>query len=97
MEHGQPAKLKTEKSEGYKTRLGIIMFTIFTPIYLAFILVSVMSPSFMAADLGKLNVAIVYGFGIIILAVALAVIYNSICSRKERDDEVEEAHKEGSI
>jgi uncharacterized membrane protein (DUF485 family) len=94
MEHGQPEKWKTEKSEGFKTRLGIIMFAIFTPIYLSFILVSVMSPSFMATDLGQVNVAIMYGFGIIILAVALAVIYNYICSSKEKDDEVPETGKE---
>ncbi len=72
------------------------MFAIFTPIYLSFILVSVLSPSFMAADVGKFNVAIVYGFGIIILAVALAVIYNYICSWKEKGDDVDETNQEGS-
>jgi hypothetical protein len=55
MEHGQPKQWKTEKSEAYKTKLGIIMFAIFTPIYLSFILVSVLSPSFMAADVGKIQ------------------------------------------
>lgn len=82
MEHGAPEKWKTEKSESFKTRLGIIMFAIFAPIYLSFILFSVMKPSFMATDLGQLNVSIVFGFGIIIFAVLLAVVYNFICSRK---------------
>ena len=95
MEHGGPEKWKIEKSEGFKTRLGIIMFAIFAPIYLSFILLSVLKPSFMAIDLGQLNVAILFGFGIIIFAVLLAVVYNFICSRKEREDDAEAASGEG--
>lgn len=64
------------------------MFAIYTPIYLAFILISVISPAFMSRNVGSLNVAIVYGFGIIILAIIQAIIYNFICSAKERHDHV---------
>ncbi len=88
MGHGPSAEWQTEKSQAFKTRLGIIMFAIYTPIYLAFILISVISPSTMSKDVGSLNVAIVYGFGIIILAIIQAVIYNNICSAKERHDHV---------
>ena len=88
MEHGPSTEWQTEKSQAYKAKLGIIMFAAYTPIYLAFILISVISPSFMARDIGSLNVAIVYGFGIIILAIIQAVIYNAICSNKEKHDHV---------
>ena len=40
----------------------------------------------MAKDVGSLNVAIVFGFGIIILAIIQALIYNFICSKKEKAD-----------
>jgi uncharacterized membrane protein (DUF485 family) len=86
MGHGPSAEWQAEKSQAYKTKLGIIMFVIYTPIYLAFILISVISPSFMSKDVGGLNVAVVYGFGIIVLAIIQAVIYNNICSAKERHD-----------
>jgi len=86
MGHGPSTEWQAEKSQSYKTRLGIIMFAIYTPIYLAFILISVISPSTMSKDVGSLNVAIVYGFGIIVLAIIQAVIYNAICSAKERHD-----------
>jgi len=86
MGHGPSTEWQAEKSQSYKTKLGIIMFAIYTPIYLAFILISVISPSFMAKDVGGLNVAIVYGFGIIVLAIIQAIIYNNICSAKERHD-----------
>jgi uncharacterized membrane protein (DUF485 family) len=94
MGHGPSTEWQAEKSQAYKTKLGIIMFVIYTPIYLAFILISVISPSFMATDVGSLNVAIIYGFGIIVLAMIQAVIYNNICSAKERHDHVIEPKPE---
>jgi len=93
MEHGPATEWKEEKSQSYKAKLGILMFAIFTPIYLAFILICVISPSTMAKDVGSLNVAIVYGFGIIILAIIQAVIYNIICSNKEKHDHVNDDTK----
>ena len=88
MGHGPSTQWQAEKSQAYKSKLGIIMFAIYTPIYLAFIIISVVSPSFMAKDVGSLNVAVVYGFGIIILAIVQAIIYNAICSNKEKHDHI---------
>ena len=62
------------------------MFAIFTPIYLAFILIAVVSPKSMGADVGSLTFAIVFGFGIIIVAIIQALIYNIICNRREQTD-----------
>ncbi len=86
MGHGPSTEWQAEKSTAFKTKLGIIMFAIYTPIYLAFIIIAVVSPSIMATDVGSLNVAIVYGFGIIVLAIIQAIVYNNICSAKERHD-----------
>ena len=87
MGHGPSAEWKVEKSGAYKSKSGLIMFAIFTPIYLVFVIMSVVSPSFMATDIGALNLSIVYGFGLIILAITLAIIYNHLCSIKERGDD----------
>jgi len=86
MAHGPATEWKKEKSEEFKTRLGLIMFAIYTPLYLAFMLITVFSPSVMSANVGALNVAIVFGFGLIVIAVIQALIYNVICSRRERMD-----------
>lgn len=86
MEHGPATEWQTEKSQGFKTKAGLIMFAIYIPIYLAFILISVISPKTMATEIGPLNLAIVFGFGIIILAIIQAIIYNYICSTKEKLD-----------
>jgi uncharacterized membrane protein (DUF485 family) len=84
MEQGPASKLKAENSQDFKTKLGLIMFAIYTPIYFAFIVICVVSPQFMARDVGSLNVAITYGFALIILAIIQALIYNRICSKREK-------------
>lgn len=97
MEKEVSTEWKVEKSGAYKSRIGLIMFAIFTPLYLAFVIMSVVSPSFMATDVGPLNLSISYGFGLIILAVLLAVIYNHMCSNREKgDDEVIEEPEESN-
>lgn len=85
MSHGPASDWASEKSEGFKTKLGLIMFAIYAPIYFAFILISIISPRSLSIDVGSLNLAIVYGFGLIIVAILQALIYNYICSRKEKE------------
>jgi uncharacterized membrane protein (DUF485 family) len=95
MDHGPATEWKTEKSEGYKTRLGLIMFAIYTPVYLLFVFICVLSPKSMAIDIGSLNLAIVFGFFLIILAIIQALIYNQMCSKREKlDREAEKAKGE---
>lgn len=86
MDHGPATEWKTEKSEGFKTKLGLIMFAIYVPIYFAFVLICVLSPKTMSMDIGSLNLAIVYGFFLIILAMIQALIYNYLCSKKENEE-----------
>jgi uncharacterized membrane protein (DUF485 family) len=95
MDHGPATEWKTEKSEGYKTKLGLIMFAIYTPVYLIFILICVISPKSMAMDIGSLNLAIVYGFFLIIAAIVQALIYNNMCSKREKKEMEEQKAKGG--
>jgi len=93
MDHGPATVWKTEKSEAYKSKLGLIMFAIYTPIYLIFILICVINPKLMAIDIGSLNLAIVYGFFLIIIAIIQALIYNQMCSNKEKEERAEAVAK----
>jgi uncharacterized membrane protein (DUF485 family) len=86
MAHGPATEWKKEKSEDYKTRLGLIMFAIYVPIYLGFVFYCVFDPQGVGTGIWKLNVAIVYGFALIIIAIIQALVYNAICSRKEKSD-----------
>ncbi len=68
----------------YKARLGVRMFILYTAIYAGFVVVNVISPLSMEKIVFfGLNLAVVYGFGLIIFALILALIYNSMCGREE--------------
>ncbi len=96
MSHGPSSEWKIEKSQSYKTKLGLIMFGIYTPLYAIFVLICVIKPKLMGTDIGPLNLAIVFGFGLILIAVVQALIYNYMCSRREKLDNLD-AHKKGSV
>ena len=65
-------------------RLGLWLFAFYTSLYLGFVLINAFAPTTMEINvvLG-LNLAIVYGFGLIIAAVILALIYGLM--RKDDD------------
>jgi uncharacterized membrane protein (DUF485 family) len=88
MAHGPATEWKKEKSEDFKTKLGLIMFAIYVPIYMIFVFICVLSPKTMAINVGSLNLAIVFGFFLIILAIVQALIYNYLCSKREHMDQL---------
>jgi uncharacterized membrane protein (DUF485 family) len=70
----------------YKTRLGAWMFLIYAVIYAGFVILNLASPILMEKEiLFGLNLSVTYGFGLILFAFVLALIYNRMCSRKERE------------
>lgn len=96
MSHGPSTVWKEDRSTKYKSRLGVVMFLIYALIYGGFIGINVAFPQWMRIDVGSLNVAIVYGFGLIILAIIQAFIYNHLCTLAERRAEKEnESGEEG--
>jgi uncharacterized membrane protein (DUF485 family) len=65
------------------------MFLIYGLVYAGFVVINSMWPKLMAASLGSLNLAIIYGMGLIVLALIMAFIYNAACSRMEERYEQE--------
>lgn len=84
MSHGPSTVWKDDSSVRYKSKLGVVMFLIYALIYGSFILISVAFPQWMKKDIGSLNVAIIFGVGLIVLAMILAFIYNHLCTLAER-------------
>ncbi len=69
----------------YKSRLGVRMFLIFALVYAGFVIINVVSPLTMENTVFfGLNLATAYGFGLIIFALILALVYNRLCAVKER-------------
>ncbi len=91
--HGKGTEWKKDNASTLKELLGKWLCLLYCIVYAGFILVNVVSPKFMGIDFGSLNVAIVYGFGLIIFAIILAFIYNHVSTHAEEilnDNESEE-------
>jgi uncharacterized membrane protein (DUF485 family) len=85
MLHEPAAPNEKDYAPGYKTRLGVWMFVLYALVYAGFLAINLISPKAMASQtpIFGLNLASVYGFGLIIFALLLALIYNLLCTRKE--------------
>ncbi len=77
----------SEKDYGtaYKTRLGVVMFIVYALIYAGFIAINLIDVSLTETIvLLGMNLATVYGFGLIVIALIFAAIYNHMCTTKEK-------------
>lgn len=81
----EPSKpIGTDKAAARKAKLGVKMFLFYTLVYAGFVIIGLTKPELMGAELiGGQNIAIVYGFGLIILAIIMGFIYNYFCTRME--------------
>ncbi|MBT3278128.1 MAG: DUF485 domain-containing protein [Phycisphaerales bacterium] len=85
MLHEPAAPQGKDYGTAYKTKLGLWMFAIYAVIYIGFVTINLTNAKLMEKPvfLG-MNLAVVYGFGLIILALVQALIYNALCTRKEK-------------
>jgi uncharacterized membrane protein (DUF485 family) len=84
MLHEPAQQTREDHASPYKTRVGVLMFLAYALIYVGFIAINVIDPPLMETIVfAGLNLAIVYGFGLIVLAIILAIIFNALCVTKE--------------
>jgi uncharacterized membrane protein (DUF485 family) len=84
MLHEPAAKTGKDPAFAYKRRLGVIMFIVYGLIYAGFVIINLVSPALAGTILfAGLNLDVVYGMGLIVLALVLALVYNRACGRKE--------------
>ncbi|MCO5285941.1 MAG: DUF485 domain-containing protein [Chitinophagaceae bacterium] len=76
-----------------KARLGIRFFFLYLIVYGGFVAIGVLNYELLAVEVFRgINLAVFYGFGLIVLAVLLGVWYNFLCNRYEDDAERKEVH-----
>ncbi|MBI9017599.1 MAG: DUF485 domain-containing protein [Phycisphaerae bacterium] len=86
MLHEPAQQAKPDPASAYKTRLGVQMFILYCIVYVGFVAINVIKPTLMENIICcGLNMAVVYGFGLIIFAMILAMIFNSMCTAKEKE------------
>ncbi len=63
-----------------QARIGLILFTIYLVFYGAFVGLNAFAPQTMAmTPIAGINLAVPYGFALIILALILAALYGYLC------------------
>lgn len=64
------------------------MFAVYAAVYFGFVIINTLAPKLMGKKIFLgLNLAVTYGFGLILLAIISGMIYNRICTRKEMEME----------
>lgn len=73
-----------------KSKLGVRLFFVYLICYAGFVILGVFKYELLATTVfSGLNLAVVYGIGLIVFAVIMGVIYNYYCTKYE--DEAEKA------
>jgi uncharacterized membrane protein (DUF485 family) len=69
----------------HNTRMGVILFIVYVVFYGGFMALSAFSPDTMRQPfLGGANLAVVYGFALIVVALVLALIYMKVCRKSAK-------------
>lgn len=96
MLHGPPPKLKEDKASRRKSILGVKLFFVYFFVYAGFVTLAVAYPESMGVRVVfGLNLAVTYGFGLILLAIIMGFVYHLACSRLEDKLNIEDK-KEGT-
>jgi hypothetical protein len=84
MLHEPAAKSGPDPAFAFKRKLGAILFFVYAIIYGGFVAINLIRPVAMERIVfGGLNLAVVYGMGLIGFALILALLYNRACGRRE--------------
>ena len=72
--------MDTPSSQARNSRYGLILFSVYAVFYLGFVLVNAFAASWVEwVPMLGLNLAILWGFGLIALALILALVYGFLC------------------
>ena len=74
------------------SRIGLVLFGIYLLLYGGFVFLNAFSPESMeATPVAGVNLAIVFGFGLILAAFVLALVYGFLCRATEEQAATKEA------
>ena len=83
----EPSDPTVSPQRKFNTKLGLVLFAFYLALYLGFVLINAYNaPVMETIVLAGLNLAVVYGFGLIFVALVLALIYGFACRTEPIDD-----------
>jgi uncharacterized membrane protein (DUF485 family) len=75
----QPGSTEPTAVDRHNARWGMVLFVIYVALYLGFMIRAAFDPEEMASpSIAGLNLAIVYGVGLIVAALVLAFVYTLV-------------------
>lgn len=79
----QPASESDQSGSTERTKLGLVLFTVYLVLYGGFVLLNAFAPQQMeTTPLLGINLAILYGVTLILAAFALAMLYGWLCRQR---------------
>lgn len=76
----QPDESDNPAYAARRARYGLILFAVYLALYVGFMVLNAFAPSIMeSTPFAGVNLAILYGFALIVAAVLLALIYAWLC------------------
>lgn len=85
--HGPSPGAENEPAENpavsaRNARLGLRLFAVYGVIYGLYVVAGAFLPDVMKARLAGVNVAVAWGFGLIVMAFVMAIVYGRLCDRE---------------
>jgi uncharacterized membrane protein (DUF485 family) len=79
-----PPESHDKATDNRNARYGLVLFGIYVIVYVSFVLLNAFRPEIMdRVPFAGLNLAVLYGFGLIVVALLLAAIYGWLCRTTE--------------
>lgn len=84
MNHGTAADWGRDLAIAYKTRIGLLLFALYCLVYSGFVVINTIKPALMEVHVCcGVNLACIYGFGLIVFAIVLGLVYTALCTKAE--------------
>ncbi len=84
--HHAPDAVK-ELASPRRTRLGLRLFALYLALYVGFVLLNALAPEQMErTPFAGVNLAVLFGLGLILAAFLLSLVYEVLCRRIDRED-----------
>lgn len=81
----------SEESNPTHARYGLILFAIYLALYVIFVLLNVFAISVMETEVFGLTLSVIYGLGLIVVALILALIYAWLCRESRSTSQKEQS------
>ncbi len=85
LDHGpaHPAEVEDPREVARHARIGLWLFAIYLTLYVGFMLINAFAPAWMAErPAADVNLAVWYGFGLILTAGIVALVYSWLCRKR---------------